>query len=75
MEVFIIRMVIIKKLGILSVAKVQALIMAIFGLFLGIFYAILFGLIGVANQTSEGVMSGGIVAGLGIMAVVAAPIF
>lgn len=34
-------MVIVKKIGALSLAKLQAIIMAVFGLFLGILYALM----------------------------------
>ena len=46
-------MVVLKKIGILSVAKVQAILMIVVGLVLGIFYAIVAASIDKTQYTSE----------------------
>ena len=61
-------MAVIKKIGVLSLAKVQALIMAIVGLILGVFMAIL----GVSIGGAVGY--GGIGVGFGVLSIVVMPI-
>ena len=46
-------MVVIKKIGILSLAKLETILMAIFGLLLGIFYAILAAVIGTGETLTD----------------------
>lgn len=46
-------MVIVKRVGILSMAKLQAIIMAIMGLILGIFYTVFASLISKTNSAAE----------------------
>lgn len=60
-------MAILNKVGVMSVAKVTALIYAIIGLVVGILYAL---------AGSAAVIAGGadMLAGLGILAIIAAPI-
>ncbi len=66
-------MVEIKRIGVLSLAKLQALIMAVFGLLLGVIYAILGTVI--ASLASTQGQSLGILAGLGFLSILILPIF
>ncbi len=59
----------LKKLGVLSVAKLQAVIMAVFGLVIGIFYATLGPLM--RAVTGSPAMS----SQLGVLAIIILPIF
>lgn len=58
----------IKKLGVLSVAKLQAVIMAVVGLFIGVIYALL-------SPIMRTVGAGGVGADLGPIAIIILPIF
>ncbi len=68
----------ITKFGILSVAKVQAVLMAIFGLIIGIMYGLIFMIMGAsmlsaAGRSGTGAAGGSVVIGLVMM--IAIPIF
>jgi len=58
----------LKEIDVISLAKVQAAIMAVFGFILGLFQAIIGGIFGAA----EGM--GGMAAGLGFLAIIVSPI-
>ena len=66
-------MVEIKRIGVLSLAKLQAIVMAILGLLIGIMYAILGTVI--ASLASAQGQSLGILAGLGFLSIIILPIF
>jgi hypothetical protein len=61
-------MVKLRRVGVFSLAKLQGIIMAIFGLIFGIFYAI----IGVTVGSALGAT--GLLAGLGFLAIIILPI-
>ena len=68
-------MVIIKRVGVWSLAKLQALLMAIVGLFIGIIYAIVGLLFGSLVSGMEGAQGIGMIGvGLGFFAIIAMPI-
>jgi hypothetical protein len=52
-------MVVLKRIGILSLAKLEAILMAIFGLIMGLFYAIFSSLLNSAEFTTETVIDFG----------------
>lgn len=59
---------IIKRVGILSVAKIQAAIMAVFGLIIGVIYGLFFMMFGaIMMSQSGGSGMGGVLAGLLLM--------
>jgi len=62
-------MTVIKRVGVLSVAKVQAIIMAVFGLIVGVIYAFAGAVFGAMMG------SAGLGAGLGFAAIIILPIF
>ncbi len=58
----------LKKIGILSLAKIEGLVLAIFGLVIGLAYAIIATIIGAATR------SAGLAIGLGLLALIGCPI-
>lgn len=64
-------MVRVKRLGVISVANIQGLFGVVLGLIFGIFYGLLFTLIGLGG-VGEG---GGILAGIGLLVIIVAPVF
>lgn len=58
----------LKRIGVLSAAKLQAVLMAFVGLIAGIFYAI------IGTTLGEVTGSAGLGAGLGILAIIVVPI-
>lgn len=64
----------IKSVGAFSIAKIQSAVMAVFGLFIGVIYGLIFMVfgIGMMSQSSAG-GAGGVIAGIIIM--IAVPIF
>jgi len=66
---------VIKRIGILSYAKISCILSAVLGLIVGIFYAIIGVFIGATAVTgAAGEPSAGLVAGLGIAAIIVTPI-
>ncbi|PIN75123.1 hypothetical protein COV18_05215 [Candidatus Woesearchaeota archaeon CG10_big_fil_rev_8_21_14_0_10_37_12] len=57
----------LRKLGVLSAAKVHALICAIFGLVIGVVYAVVGAVAGVTGGS-------GLLAGLGLLAIIVLPV-
>jgi|SRR3989344_7960228 len=66
-------MAVLRRIGVFSLAKLQAVLMAIFGLIAGIFYAII-GSIFLASSNSLGSNSLGFGAGLGLLAIIVLPV-
>jgi len=70
----------IKSLGVLSVAKIYGVVCTILGLIFGLIYGAIFMLVGGAmmaggQQTSEAAMGGAGAVGIGLVMIVAFPIF
>jgi hypothetical protein len=63
---------IVKRVGVLSIAKMEALILAVFGLIIGVFYGMFFALLSAAMSSSSG--NSIAVGGMGIAAVFIFPI-
>ncbi|MBW2972868.1 hypothetical protein KY346_00570 [Candidatus Woesearchaeota archaeon] len=61
----------LKKIGVFSLAKIQAILMAIMGLLVGIFYAIL----GTAMGPAMGAQGANLLHSLGLLSIVIMPIF
>ena len=71
---------IVKRLGVLSFAKIQAVIMAFFGVIIGVIYGLVFMIFGAAMMAQGGGAGAGAGAGvggvvLGLVFMVAMPIF
>jgi len=62
---------VLKRGGVLSIAKIEALIMACFGLIIGLFYGLFLGALGAMMPASRG---GAAVGGFGILAVFIVPV-
>ena len=62
---------VLKRVGVLSIAKIEALIMACFGLIIGLFYGLFLGALGAMMPASRG---GAAVGGFGILAVFIFPV-
>jgi hypothetical protein len=62
---------VLKRVGVLSIAKIEALIMAVFGLLYGLLYGLFMGAIAAMMPASSG---GAAVGGIGILAVFIFPI-
>ena len=68
----------VKKLGVLSIAKIQAVVGAIVGLLIGILYFIIFAVFGAVIMGlagKQGAAAGGITIVYGIAALIGFPIF
>jgi hypothetical protein len=62
---------VLKRVGVLSLAKIEALIMAVFGLIIGLFYGLFLGALGAMMPAGRG---GAAMGGIGIMAIFIFPI-
>jgi hypothetical protein len=62
---------IVKRVGVLSIAKIEALILAVFGLIIGVFYGMIMALLSAAMPTRS---DSTVVGGIGIIAVFIFPI-
>jgi hypothetical protein len=67
-------MAVLKRIGIMSAAKIQAIIMAAIGLIAGVLYAIMMSLLGGIMAASGSSSGGGIMAGLGFASIIVFPI-
>lgn len=68
----------IRKLGVLSVAKLEAVILLVAGLFISIPYGlfiIIFGAVALGSSAKEGMLAGGGAIVVGILAMIGIPIF
>jgi hypothetical protein len=63
--------VIVKRVGVLSLAKIQAVIMAVFGLIIGLFYGLLLGAMSAMMPSGR---DGAAMGGIGILSVFIFPI-
>ena len=63
---------VVKRVGVLSIAKIEALIMAVFGLIIGVVSGLFFGLISAVMSTASG--GSAAAGGFGILGVIVFPI-
>jgi|SRR3989344_5094561 len=68
-------MVVVKRIGVWSVAKLEAVLMAIMGLIFGVIYFVMSLIIGALGLGNGDAASFGLLAGLGVLGIIFLPIF
>jgi hypothetical protein len=63
--------VVVKRVGVLSLAKIEAVVMAVFGLIIGLFYGLFLGAMGAMMPAGRG---GAAMGGIGLLSIIIFPI-
>lgn len=62
---------VVKRIGVLSLAKIEAVVLAVFGFIIGLFYALFFGAMGAMMPAGRG---GAAMGGIGLLAIIIIPV-